>query len=56
MDYDVITEDTQVAFVESVQAWLNAGWQLAGGVSITHIPEDQSYVYAQAVTRPKETK
>lgn len=53
LEYDLITADARIEFVSEVQARLDAGWQLAGGVSILVDPDDGVTYYSQAVTRRK---
>ena len=55
MKYEIVEyEGERVAhFTEKVREFVNGGWRLQGGVSVTYIGAS-SYLYTQAVVREDE--
>lgn len=56
MDYKLVSEFSKPHFEHQVQSWLDKGWKLVGGVSVTYHPSIEDYygkpgiIYAQSLS------
>ena len=56
MRYKVIYERERIRFQELVEKYLNAGWSLAGGVSIKPSSVGDYFYFVQAIYRPYDER
>jgi hypothetical protein len=52
MEYQIIKRTTKESLASDVYMYIQNGWKLQGGVSITYDPDLSTLVYAQAMIRP----